>query len=155
MDPLFYMELARREALLAYEAGDVPVGCVIVYRDEVIGRGRNRRNERKNALCHAELLAVDQACGYMRDWRLEDCDAYVTVEPCPMCAGALLQARVRRLYFGAKNPKAGAVGSVVDLLGMDGFNHRVEVVSGVMEEECRELMQRFFRERRVTPGPSA
>ena len=155
MYPSTGMELAYREALLAYETGDVPIGCVIIYRDEVIGRGRNRRNELKNVLCHAELLAIGEACAFMGDWRLEDCDVYVTVEPCPMCAGALLQARVRRLFFGAKNPKAGAVGSVVDLLGTDGFNHWVEVVSGVMEQECRELMQKFFRERRTTPEPSA
>jgi tRNA(adenine34) deaminase len=148
-DDDYFMARAYNEALAARDIDDVPIGCVIVCGGEIIGRGFNRRMAGRNTLLHAEIIAVNEACARLGDWRLEGCAAYVTVEPCPMCAGAFLQARLTRLVFGAANPKAGACGSVINLAEMDGFNHKIEVLGGVWGEECAELMKKFFKARRA------
>lgn len=142
------MQIAYELAAEAFEADETPIGCVIVYNNIIIGRGRNRRNGSKNVLCHAEIEAINEACGYIGDWRLEDCSLFVTIEPCPMCAGAILQARIKTLIFGASNPKAGCCGSVLNLLQNPAFNHRVEIVSGIMYEQCSSIMKDFFKKRR-------
>ena len=134
------MELARQAA----SEEETPIGCVIVHEDKIIGKGYNKRNQRGNPLCHAELEAINEAAGVLGDWRLEECTLYVTLEPCPMCAGAIVQARIPRVMMGAMNPKAGCAGSILDLLHEDRFNHQVETVSGVLEEESRDLMKSFF-----------
>jgi len=139
-----YMKEALAESMQAYNLGEVPIGCIIVREGEIIGRGYNRRVTEKNVLHHAEIIAINEACGYLGDWRLEGCRLYVTIEPCPMCAGAILQARVPVVIYGAKNPKAGCVGSILNLLEDSRFNHTAEVVSGMLEEECATLMKRFF-----------
>ena len=140
-----------REALaLAREAaalGEVPVGAVAVWDGKIVGRGMNRRETGKNALCHAEIAAIDEACRTLGGWRLWKCDLYVTLEPCPMCAGAIINARVRRVVYGAKDLKNGACGSVTNLFELP-FNHRPELVSGVLEEECGAVLTKFFKELR-------
>ena len=143
-----YMKAPYKEADQAYKGGDVPIGCVIVQNGHVIAKGHNRRNQDKSALSHAEITAIREACRKTGDWRLEDVELYVTLEPCPMCAGAIVQARIPRVVIGAMNPKAGSAGSVIDLLHVDGFNHQVETEKGVMEAECSELLSRFFVELR-------
>lgn len=140
-----YMKEAVRQAKKASAIGEVPIGCIIVYRDEIIGRGYNRRITDQSALAHAELLAIKRACKKMGDWRLEECTLYVTLEPCPMCAGAIVQARIPRVVIGCMNPKAGCAGSVMDLLHEDGFNHQVETKIGVLQEECSGMLTKFFR----------
>jgi len=144
MDNNFFMKEALKEARKAYDINEVPVGCVIVYDGQIIGRGHNRRTVENNPLKHAEIIAINEACAFIGDWRLEECYIYVTVEPCPMCAGAILQARMKALYFGAWNKKAGACGSVVDIINEDKFNHKVEVEAGIMQEECAKMMSNFF-----------
>ena len=144
MTDIFYMKEAYKEALIAFDLGEVPIGCIITYQDKIIGRGHNRRTIEKNVLYHGEMIAIDQACTRLGDWRLEDCRLYVTVEPCPMCAGAILQARVPVVIYGAKNPKAGCAGSILNLFDNPQFNHRAEVIAGVYEEECAALMKSFF-----------
>jgi len=144
-----YMKEALRLARKAYKNGDVPIGCVIVYEDKIIGRGYNRRNADKTTLAHAEILAIKKASRYMGDWRLEGCRMYVTLEPCQMCAGAILQARIPEIVIGCMNPKAGCAGSVINLLDMDGFNHRVDITKGVLEEESGRLMKDFFADLRA------
>ena len=144
-DHEFFMREAYAEALRALEINDVPIGCVIVLRGEIIARGYNRRNAEKNTLRHAELIAIDRACRVTGDWRLEGCAIYVTVEPCPMCAGAILQARMSLLAFGAENPKAGCAGSICNLPNIPGFNHRVEIEGGVLRDECAALIKEYFR----------
>jgi len=139
------MRQAYNEALRALEIDDVPIGCVIERGGEIIAAGYNRRNAEKSTLRHAELIAIEEACRAEGDWRLEGCGIYVTVEPCPMCAGAILQARMSFLAFGAENPKAGCAGSVCNLLRQPGFNHKVEVVPGIMREECAALMREYFK----------
>jgi tRNA(adenine34) deaminase len=143
-----YMREALRQAKKAALIGDVPIGCVIVHEDKIIARGYNKRNKQKTALGHGEILAIQKASKVLGDWRLEDCTLYVTLEPCPMCAGAIIQARIPRVVVGAMNPKAGCAGSILNLLQMERFNHQTELVTGVMEEECRSIMQNFFRELR-------
>lgn len=138
-----YMRLALELAREAAAAGEVPVGCVIVQEGQVVGRGRNRREEKQSTLSHAELEAIRQANEALGSWRLEECTLYVTLEPCPMCAGAIVQARIDRVVFGAFDPKAGACGSVCDLFAMP-FAHRPSVTSGVMERECAALLEEFF-----------
>jgi len=145
-----FMQKALKLARRAYELNEVPIGCVIVHNGQIIGMGYNERNTTGNTLYHAEITAIDQACTFLQDWRLDDCTMYVTLEPCPMCAGAILQARLPRLFFGAKNPKAGAVGSLINLLDDDRFNHKVDIVKGLMEEECAALIKRFFASMRIT-----
>lgn len=144
-----YMKEAIRQAKKAYALEEVPIGCVIVYEDRIIARGYNRRNTDKNTLSHAELNAIRKASKKLGDWRLEDCTLYVTLEPCQMCAGAIVQARVSRVVIGSMNPKAGCAGSVLNLLEMDQFNHQVEVERGVLEEECSTMLSGFFKELRV------
>ena len=140
-----YMRQALALAQEAAAAGEVPVGCVIVDKDgQVIGRGRNRREEEKNPLAHAELDAIADACRRYGDWRLKGARLYVTLEPCPMCAGAILQSRIPQVFFGARDPKGGAMGGVLDLFWED-FNHRPQVVAGVLEAECSCLLEEFFR----------
>ena len=143
-----FMKAAYKEAEKADKDGDVPIGCVIVQNGRVIARGHNRRNKDKSVLSHAEITAIRKACKKTGDWRLEDVELYVTLEPCPMCAGAIVQARIPRVIIGCMNPKAGSAGSVINLLDMEGFNHQCEVERGVMEEECSALLSKFFRELR-------
>ena len=143
-----YMREAIRQAKKAGKLGEVPIGCVIVYQNKIIGRGYNRRIIDKNVLSHAEIIAIKKACKVMGDWRLEDCTMYVTLEPCPMCAGAIVQARIPRVVIGCMNPKAGCAGSVLDMLHEDGFNHQAETSIGMMEEECSTMLKEFFRELR-------
>lgn len=140
-----YMREAINEASKAIESGEVPIGCVIVYKDEIIGRGHNLRNSKKNPLCHAEISAINEAAGFMGDWRLEECTLYVTVEPCPMCAGAIVQARIPRVVFGTPNVKAGCAGSILNILNEPKFNHQVDVTCGVLREECAAPMSEFFK----------
>ncbi|MCD7778852.1 MAG: tRNA adenosine(34) deaminase TadA [Clostridiales bacterium] len=144
----YYMNLAIEEGKKAFDNDEVPIGCVIVYEGEVIGRGANSRISDKNPLCHAEIKAINEACGKVGDWRLEGCSLFVTIEPCPMCSGAILQARIDRVVFGASNPKAGCCGSILNMMDDDRFNHKVEVVKGIKEEECARLMKDFFKRRR-------
>ena len=144
-----YMKEAIRQAKKAYALGEVPIGCVIVYQDKIIGRGYNRRNTDKNTLAHAEITAINKASKKMRDWRLEECTLYVTLEPCQMCAGAIVQARITRTVIGAMNPKAGCGGSILNVLEMPEFNHQVVVQRGILEEECTDLLKNFFKELRV------
>ena len=143
-----YMKAAIREAKKAYALDEVPIGCVIVQDGTIIARGYNRRNTEGNTLAHAELTAIKKASKKTGDWRLEDCTMYVTLEPCQMCAGALMQSRIDRVVIGSMNPKAGCAGSVLNLLEMDGFNHKVEVIRGVLQEECSIMLSDFFRELR-------
>ena len=144
-----YMKEALKQAGKAYKLGEVPIGCVIVYEDKVIARGYNRRKTDKNTLSHAELQAIKKASRVMGDWRLEGCDLYVTLEPCQMCSGAIVQARIPRVVIGCMNLKAGCAGSILNLLQMPQFNHQVEIVRGVMEEECSAVLKTFFKELRV------
>ena len=148
MDDLTYMRQALELAREAAAEGEVPVGCVIVCRDQVVGRCRNRRESGKNALCHAEIEAIDQACRTLGGWRLWECTLYVTLEPCAMCAGAILNARIPRVVFGASDRKYGAVRSVCSLFSMD-FNHHPQVESGLLAEEAAALMTEFFQELRI------
>ena len=143
-----YMKAAMKEAEKAYRLEEVPIGCVIVREGKIIARGYNRRNTDKNTLAHAELTAIKKASKKCGDWRLEDCTMYVTLEPCQMCAGAIVQSRMSKVVIAAMNPKAGCAGSVLNLLQMQAFNHQVEIVSGVLEEECSAMLSRFFAELR-------
>lgn len=144
-----YMKEAIRQAKKAYALGEVPIGCVIVYQDKIIGRGYNRRNTDKNTLAHAEITAINKASKKIGDWRLEDCTLYVTLEPCQMCAGAIVQARITRVVMGSMNPKAGCGGSVLNILEMPQFNHQVNVTRGILEEECSHILTSFFKELRL------
>ena len=146
-----YMKQAIKQAKKAYAIDEVPIGCIIV-RDEdgkVIARGYNRRNTDKNTLSHAELNAIRKASKKLGDWRLEECTLYVTLEPCQMCAGAIIQSRIPRVVVGCMNPKAGCAGSVLNLLDVQAFNHQAEVKTKVLEEECSLMMKQFFRELRA------
>ena len=143
-----FMKEAIRQAKKAEAIGDVPIGCVIVRDGRIIARGYNKRNKNKTVLAHAELLAMSKACRKAGDWRLEDCTMYITLEPCQMCAGAIVQARIPRVVIGSMNPKAGCGGSILNLLQMKEINHQVEVTRGVLEEECSEMLSAFFRKLR-------
>ncbi|MCI5596673.1 MAG: tRNA adenosine(34) deaminase TadA [Lachnospiraceae bacterium] len=143
-----YMKEAIRQAKKAAAVGDVPIGCVIVYEDKIIARGYNKRNAKKTTLAHAELLAIAKASKKLGDWRLEDCTMYVTLEPCQMCAGAIIQARIPRVVIGTMNPKAGCAGSVLNLLQVEHFNHQAEIVYDVLKEECSTMLSDFFRQLR-------
>ncbi len=144
----YYMSLALKEAERAFMLDEVPVGAVVVKNDIVISKGHNVRETIKSATGHAEITAIEEACRALGGWRLIDCDLYVTLEPCPMCAGAAVNARINRIIFGAYDQKAGACGSVYNIANDERLNHRMEVISGVLEEECRELLQEFFRKKR-------
>lgn len=143
-----YMKEAIRQARKAWKLWEVPIGCVIVKNEKIIARGYNRRNTDRNTLAHAELLAIRKASRAVGDWRLEDCTMYITLEPCQMCAGAIVQARIPRVVIGSRNPKAGCAGSVLNLLDVPAFNHQVELTEGVLETECSAMMTDFFRELR-------
>lgn len=143
-----FMKEAIRQAKKARALNEVPIGCAIVCDGKIIARGYNRRNTDKNTLSHAELNAIRRASRKLGDWRLEGCTMYVTLEPCQMCAGALVQSRIDHVVIGSMNPKAGCAGSVLNLLEMDGFNHKVLVTRGVLEEECSQMLSDFFRELR-------
>ena len=143
-----YMKAAIREAKKAYKLEEVPIGCVIVRENKIIARGYNRRNTDKNTLAHAEIAAIKKASKKTGDWRLEDCTMYVTLEPCQMCAGAIVQSRLGKVVIGSMNPKAGCAGSVINLLQMKQFNHQVEMETGVLEEECSTMLSGFFQELR-------
>lgn len=143
-----FMKEALKQAKKAYALEEAPIGCVIVYEGKIIARGYNRRNTDKNTLAHAELLAIKKASRKLGDWRLEGCTMYITLEPCQMCAGAIVQARISRVVVGSMNPKAGCAGSVLNLLQMAEFNHQVELVTGVLKEECSAMLSDFFRELR-------
>ena len=148
MDDIEYMDEALALAREAAAEGEVPVGCVIVCKGEIVGRGRNRRERGRSALAHAEVEAIRQACETLGGWRLWECTLYVTLEPCPMCAGAIINARIPRVVFGGVDKKGGACGSVCDLFSMD-FNHHPKVEKGLMEEECTALLTEFFEKLRI------
>lgn len=147
-DDYKYMKLALNEARKGYEIGEVPIGCVIVYEGKVIGRGYNRRNTDKCTLSHAEISAIKKASKKMGDWRLEECTMYVTLEPCQMCAGAIVQARIPTVYAGAASPKAGCAGSILNILENNEFNHQVDYAQGLMNDECADLLKLFFTQLR-------
>lgn len=144
-----YMKSAIRQAKKAYALQEVPIGCVIVQNDKIIARGYNRRNTERNTLAHAELTAIKKASKKTGDWRLEDCTMYVTLEPCQMCAGAIVQSRMKKVVIGCMNPKAGCAGSIINLLRMEQFNHQVDIEQGVLEQECSDMLSAFFRELRL------
>ncbi len=143
-----YMKAAIKQAKKAAAVGDVPIGCVIVFENRIIARGYNKRNAKKTTLAHAELLAIEKASKKIDDWRLEECTMYITLEPCQMCAGAIVQARIPRVVVGAMNKKAGCAGSIINLFQIPAFNHQVEFEKGVLEEECSALLSDFFKELR-------
>ena len=142
------MKEAIRQAKKAWKIEEVPIGCVIVYQGKIIGRGYNRRTTDKNLLAHAEISAIKKASKVMGDWRLEECTLYVTLEPCQMCSGAIVQARIPRVVIGCRNPKAGCAGSILNLLNVPAFNHQVELTEGILQEECSTLLKEFFRKLR-------
>ena len=143
-----YMKEAIKQAKKAAKIGEVPIGCVIVYENKIIARGYNKRNTKKNTLAHAEIIAMNKASKVVGDWRLEGCTMYVTLEPCQMCAGAIVQSRMDRVVVGTMNKKAGCCGSVLNLLNMEEFNHQVELTIGILEEECSYVISEFFRDLR-------
>lgn len=143
-----FMKEAIRQARKAAKIDEVPIGCVIVYEDKIIARGYNRRNTDKNTLAHAELTAIRKASKKTGDWRLEDCTMYITLEPCQMCAGAIVQSRMKEVVIGAMNPKAGCAGSVLNLLQVPRFNHQVAITKGILGEECSAMLSQFFAELR-------
>jgi tRNA(adenine34) deaminase len=142
---LYYMQAAIEEARKAEQLLEVPIGAVIVWQDQIIGRGYNLRETTKDPLAHAELIAIKQASGYLQAWRLLECKLYVTLEPCPMCAGAIVQSRIPQVIYGTVDPKAGCAGTLMNLLQEDRFNHQVEVISGVLQEDCSLMLTQFFR----------
>ena len=144
-----YMKEALKQAKKAYALGEVPIGCVIVHEGKIIGRGYNRRNTDKNTLAHAEITAINTASKVIGDWRLEECTLYVTLEPCQMCAGAIVQARIPEVVMGCMNPKAGCAGSILNILEMPQFNHQVKVTRGILEAECSQMLKTFFEELRI------
>ena len=145
---IYYMKEAIRQTKKAAILNEVPIGCVIVKDDVIISRGYNRRNTDHSTLSHAEISAIRKASRKLNDWRLEDCTLYVTLEPCQMCAGAIVQARIKRVVVGSMNPKAGCAGSILNILQMKEFNHQVELVTGILKEECSDLLKAFFRKLR-------
>lgn len=144
-----YMKEAIKQAKKAAVAGDVPIGCVIVHENKIIARGYNKRNAKKTTLAHAELIAIEKASKKIGDWRLEGCTMYITLEPCQMCAGAIVQARIPKVIVGAMNKKAGCAGSVLNMFQIPAFNHQVEFEHGVLGEECSAILSDFFRQLRV------
>ena len=143
----YFLKEAVKQAKKAGEIGDVPIGCVIVFEDKIIARAYNRRNRDKSTLAHAEIIAIKKACKKLGDWRLEDCTMYITLEPCPMCAGAIIQSRIKKVVLGAMNPKAGCAGSIINILQTDGFNHKTEIslIDEPLHSECVSLLTSFFK----------
>ena len=156
MNTLHFMNMAITQAKKAYSINEAPIGCIIVYEDKVIAKAYNRRNKDKSTLSHAEILAIKKACKKLGDWRLENCTMYVTLEPCPMCAGAILQSRIKKIVIGSLNPKAGCAGSIINLFDIDRFNHKVEleICKGSIHEECSLLLKSFFKKLRSTQAPT-
>jgi tRNA(adenine34) deaminase len=144
-----YMKMAMEQAQIAEENGDVPIGAVIVYDKQIIGKAYNQREQLRDPTAHAEIIALTQAAAFLESWRLHDCTMYVTLEPCPMCAGALVLARIDRLVYGCDDPKTGAVRSLYNIVTDERLNHIINVTSGILAEECGELLQQFFRRRRI------
>ena len=144
-----YMRIAISAAQIAAENGDVPIGAVIVYKNQIIGKAYNQREQLKDPTAHAEIIALTQAASFMESWRLHDCTIYVTLEPCPMCAGALVLARIDRLVYGCDDPKTGACKSLYNIVQDERLNHRIEVTGGVLTEQCSKLLQEFFQHRRI------
>lgn len=145
----FYMNEALKIAQKCDKAADVPIGAVIVKNNKIIGKGYNKRNKKKNTLMHAEIIAINEACKKVKDWRLEGCTIYVTLEPCQMCAGAIVQARLKRVVYGASSAKSGACGSIIDILQNNEFNHQVEVTKDVLKDECSKKISEFFAKMRT------
>lgn len=143
-----YMRIAIEQAKIAEDNGDVPIGAVIVYKGQIIGRAYNQRQQLKDPTAHAEIIALTQAAAALENWHLNGCTMYVTVEPCPMCAGALVLSRMERLCYGCSDPKSGACGSLYNIVGDERLNHRLEVTAGVLEKECNKQLQNFFEKRR-------
>ena len=143
-----YMAEALKQAKKAAMIEEVPIGCVIVHENKIIARGYNRRNKDASTLAHAEIIAIKKASKKLGDWRLEECTMYVTLEPCPMCAGAIVQARIPKVVIGTMNPKAGCAGSIIDMFQIKQFNHQVDTERGVLQEECSTIMKEFFKELR-------
>ncbi len=148
MDDKYYMQKAMSEAEQAFLENEVPIGCVIVYKDEIIASTHNRKEQLNRATAHAEILAIEKSCLVLNDWRLDECTLYVTLEPCPMCAGAIYQSRIKRVVFGAFDPKGGAYGSNFDMNAVPRLNHYPSVTSGVLKDECSVLIKDFFRTKR-------
>ncbi len=148
MPDIIFMRAALEEAWKAYEKGEVPIGAVLVKEGEIIARAHNLKEERQDSTAHAEILVIQEGCKILKSWRLTGTTLYVTVEPCPMCAGVLIQARVKRLVFGTRDLKAGACGSLYNLVRDERFNHCVEIEEGVLQESCADIMQRFFKDLR-------
>lgn len=144
-----YMKIAIQQAQIAEENGDVPIGAVIVYKNQIIGKAYNQREQLNDPTAHAEIIALTQAAAYIESWRLHDCTIYVTLEPCPMCAGALVLARIDRLVYGCDDPKTGACKSLYNIVQDERLNHRLEVTSGVLAADCSNLLQEFFQRRRI------
>jgi len=147
-ETIFFMQEAIKEAKKAYKKKEVPIGAVVVYKNKIIGRGYNLRESKNNSLLHAEIVAISKACKKIKSWRLEECDIYVTLEPCPMCAGAIIQSRIKNIFFGAYDKKSGCVNSRVQLFEPGLFNHNVNVSGGLLESECSQLLKKFFSELR-------
>lgn len=147
MEEKFMIE-ALREAKKAYKKKEVPIGAVIVYKNKIISRGYNLRESKNNSLLHAEVIAIKKACKKLKSWRLDECELYVTLEPCPMCSGAIIQSRIKNIFYGAKDPKSGCVNSKVELFKHGLFNHDVNVAGGLLEGECSQLLKDFFKELR-------
>lgn len=143
-----FMKEALKEAEIAYNLGEIPIGCVVVKDGQIVGRGHNLKETMKDATYHAELIALQDASQYLNHWWLEDCDVYVTLEPCSMCAGAMINSRIRKLYVGANDPRMGAVGSSIDLSNLEGFNHHFDVEFGILEAECSRIISNFFKDLR-------
>jgi tRNA(adenine34) deaminase len=144
-----YMKLAIEQAQIAEENGDVPIGAVIVYKNQIIGKAYNQREQLQDPTAHAEIIALTQAAAFLESWRLHGCTMYVTLEPCPMCAGALVLARIDRLVYGCDDPKTGAVKSLYNIVNDERLNHTINVTSGILAEECSDLLQQFFQRRRI------
>ena len=144
-----YMKVALKEAEKAELIDEVPIGCVIVLNDKIIARGHNERETKQNPVGHAEILAIQKASKKLNSWRLEDCEIYVTIEPCIMCAGAIIQSRIKKVYFGARDPKGGAFGSSIDVLNANNINHHPEIYPGILEKECSDLIKNYFKSKRV------
>lgn len=145
----FFMNEALKLAKRAFSEDEVPVGCVITHNQEIIGKGYNQREQNQTSIDHAEIIAIQQACKHLGSWRLEECTIYVTLEPCAMCAGAIIQSRIKRVVFGAFDPKGGSFGSIIDLTQVPGYNHYPDIKSGIMAEESKALLQSFFKIKRL------
>lgn len=149
-----FMKEALKEALKAKNKDEVPIGCVIVYNSKIIARGHNLRETKQQSINHAEIIAIQKACKKIGSWRLEDCDLYVTLEPCCMCAGAILQSRIKNVIYGAKDPKGGSIDSILHMYEQKGFNHYPNVISGILETECSQILKDFFKEKRKNKSKS-